>query len=320
VLSLNTARAGLAIVCAGLLTFVVTYALLEAVWTRAAAEPANVTNVPGPSPTPAVAVAADSLAPRIAAGDVGVGLPTAGAESLLRDVRVGDRLNVLASVAGGDGRPVTAVVVSGATVLQPASGDGPLVLEVSAADGLALAHLVLGGTHLSYAVVPAGATPEASAPLDAAQARARLGLRGPQATSAPTAPATAVATPVPTAAPPPQPPQSQPTATPGPSGGYTVQPGDTVESIAAQLDVDPGALWWANRSVLDAGPLAGPLEPGMQLAVPSVRGFLYQVQPGDSWDSIGSTFNLPGTILRALNQPSGTDPPAPGALVFIPQP
>jgi len=317
VLSLNTARAGLAIVCAGLLTFVVTYALLEAVWTRAAAEPANVTIAPGPSPTPAVAVAADSLGPRIAAGDVGVGLPTAGAEALLRDVRVGDRLNVLASVPLGDGRPVTAVVVSGATVLQPASGDSPLVLDVSAADGLALAHLVLSGTHLSYAVVPTGATPEASAPLDAAQARARLGLRGPQATSVPTAPAPAVPTPAPTAAPTPP---SQPTATPGPSGAYTVQPGDTLEGIAAHLDVDPGALWWANRSVLDAGPLAGPLEPGMQLAVPSVRGFLYQVQPGDSWDTIGGTFNLPGNILRALNQPSGTDPPAPGSLVFIPQP
>jgi hypothetical protein len=314
VLSLSTARAALAIVCAGLLTFVVTYALLEAVWTHAAAEPANV------APTPVVAAAPDSLAPQIAAGDIGVGLPTAGADALLHDVRAGDRLNVLASVTGGDGRPVTAVVVSGAKVLQPASGDSPLVVEVSAADGLALAHLVLGGTHLSYAVVPAGATPAPSAPMDAAQARARLGLSG-AATPAPTAP---VATSAPTAAPTPQPapsqPQPQPTATPGPSGGYTVQPGDTLESIAAHLDVDPGALWWANRAVLDAGPLAGPLEPGMQLAIPSVRGFLYQVQPGDSWDSIGGTFNLPGTILRALNQPSGSDPPAPGSLVFIPQP
>jgi LysM repeat protein len=108
-----------------------------------------------------------------------------------------------------------------------------------------------------------------------------------------------------------------PTPRPAPTPAtYTVQAGDTLESVAAQLGVDQGALWFANRDQVEAGEL----RPGTQLSVPSYRGFLYQVQPGDTWDSIGSTFHLPPAMLAQLNELSPTVPPAAGSLVFVPRP
>jgi LysM repeat protein len=95
-----------------------------------------------------------------------------------------------------------------------------------------------------------------------------------------------------------------------------VQPGDTLDTIAAELGLDVGALWWSNRALLQSGPLA----PGMQLMVPNIHGFLYQVQSGDTWDSIATTFGLPTLLVQQLNQPSRSDQPRPGELVFIPRP
>ena len=47
-------------------------------------------------------------------------------------------------------------------------------------------------------------------------------------------------------------------------------------------------------------------------------GFLYQVQPNDSWDTIAATFGVPVAELRQWNESPG-DEPVPGSLVFIPR-
>jgi LysM repeat protein len=195
-------------------------------------------------------------------------------------------------------------VVNGATVLQPVSAGGPLLLKVSAPDGIALAHLVLGGTHLSFSLWSSDSAPPTLEPLDADAARARLGL--PVATAAPTSAAPLAPTPTPA-----------PVPTPPTRSTYTVQEGDTLESIAGRLGVDPGAVWWSNRTLLEAGPLA----PGMQLVVPTINGFLYQVHAGDTWDSIAATFGLPSSLVEQLNQPAlpASAQPSAGTLIFIPR-
>ncbi len=185
-------RAGLVIVCAGVLTFGVVFTLLQV--TRSEAAPGQLVLVPTPTLVPR-GLAKDSLAPRVVAGTIAIGVPITGSEVLLRDVQAGDRLDVLASLpAPGDGRPITAVVVRGATVLVPASASDPLLLEMSVPDGMAVAHLVLGGTRLGYIVWSAnGASPPESQPLDERTARALLGLAPPasqvepQASPSPTA-------------------------------------------------------------------------------------------------------------------------------------
>lgn len=48
-------------------------------------------------------------------------------------------------------------------------------------------------------------------------------------------------------------------------------------------------------------------------------GFLYQVQPNDTWDSIAAIFDLPVDDLRRVNE-SARDEVVPGTLVFIPRP
>src|SRR5207253_4483887 len=110
---------------------------------------------PAPAVTPAPAVASDSLAPSLQDGTLAVGVPVAGSEALLRDVQPGDRLDVLASLSGLQGaQPVTAVVVRGATVLRAGSAGDPLLLAVTGPDAVALAHLILSGTHLGYILWP----------------------------------------------------------------------------------------------------------------------------------------------------------------------
>src|SRR5437879_10498452 len=143
-------RAGLAIVCAGVLTFGVVFTLLQV--TRSEAAPGQLVLAPTPTLVPR-GLAKDSLAPRVIAGTIAIGVPITGSEVLLRDVQAGDRLDVLASLpAPGDGRPITAVVVRGATVLVPASASDPLLLEMSVTEGMAVAPLVLVGTRLGYIV------------------------------------------------------------------------------------------------------------------------------------------------------------------------
>src|SRR5260221_11484014 len=168
-------RAGLVIGCAGVLSFGVVVTLLQV--RRSEAAPGQLVI----APTPAVvlrALAKDSLAGKMVAGTVAIGVPITGSDVLLRDVQAGYRLDVTASrPAPADGRRVTAIVVRGATVLVPATPTDPLLLQMSTPDAMAVAHLVLGGTRLGYIVWSAnGGSPPQSQPLDERTARSLLGL------------------------------------------------------------------------------------------------------------------------------------------------
>src|SRR5260370_36036730 len=82
-------RAGLVIVCAGVLTFGVVFTLLQV--SRSEAAPGQM--VIAPTPTVVLrALARDSLAGKIAAGAGPVGVPITGSDVLLRDVQAGDPL------------------------------------------------------------------------------------------------------------------------------------------------------------------------------------------------------------------------------------
>jgi hypothetical protein len=246
-------RSAFVIPGAGLVTFVVVFTLME--FSPSVAAPSQSVTAPAPSPEPPLAVAADSLAPRVHADRVAVGVPTGGSESLLRDVQVGDRLDILASLPSPqDAGPVTSIVVRGASVLRAPSAADPLLLEVPGSDAVALAHLILSGTHLGYIVWPADALASSAAPLqlDQQTVRSLLGLSTPP-TIAPVEQAS------PTPVPPPQ--------------------------VRA-----------------------------------SGSGFLYQAQPGDTWDSVATIFGITSDKLRQWNEVGANDEqPVPGRLVFIPR-
>lgn len=249
---------------AGVLTFVLVYGGLQLLAQRPAPVPSAVV-----APT---ALPGGSLREQLEPGQVALGLPLGAAEPLLRDVKPGARLNVLASMPEPDTQqPLSAVVARGARVLQPVRGGEPLVVEVSPSAAVVLAHLVLGGTPLSYAVWPADTAPVEVAPLDERTARAVLGL-APRTTPTalptlpPPAPPTSTPAPAPTPAPTPSPVPAPPTLSPRTSiaDRYVVQPGDTLASIAAQVGIDLERMRAANPNVPDTEPLPA----GMQLVVP----------------------------------------------------
>jgi LysM repeat protein len=247
----------LAIVALGVLTFGIVFTLLE--FSPSAAAPGAAPAIEAPTPTPGVVTAPDSLEPRLSPDSRAIGVPAAGFEALLRDVRPGDRLDIMASLgAPQSGQPLTAVLVRGATVVRPPGpGSAPLIVEVSTGDASLLAHVVLRGTHLGYILWPAsGSLPAAPAPqVDERTARQALGLSTPTTAASPTETAFA---PTPIVA---------PTSPPGPESG-----------------------------------------------------FLYQVQPNDTWASIANTFGLPADQLRQWNEATAETNPIPGSLVFIPRP
>jgi LysM repeat protein len=163
---------------------------------------------------------------------------------------------------------VTAVVVSGATVLEPATSNNPLVLEVSAPDSIALAHLVMSGTRLGYIVWPAkGGTPPRTQPLDEGTARALLGLA------------------------------------------------PTVNQVQAQLT--PTATVAASTPT--PAPTIPPAPASPTSTLSRSGGFLYQVQPGDTWESIASLFGLSVSELKHWNETSADQDLDPRTLVFIPR-
>jgi LysM repeat protein len=177
-----------------------------------------------------------------------------------------------------------------------------LLLEVSSPEAIELAHLVLGGTQLAYTVWPAGAgPPPTQQPLDERNARALLGLPAvstpSQLTSLP-----ATQTPAPAETPRPQ--------------TYSVQAGESLYGVATRLGVDAGALWWANRSLVDP---TVPLVAGTILQVPLFTGFLYQVQPGDTWDSVAAIFGVAAADLVRRNELPESATLVSGMLLIVPR-
>lgn len=100
---------------------------------------------------------------------------------------------------------------------------------------------------------------------------------------------------------------------------YTVQPGDALFSIAAQFNIKPETLLWANNDILKGSPDS--LRIGQVLKVPPVDGVYYQVQTGDTLASIADKFsaklddilNWPGNNIDLTTQEVN-----PGDYVMVP--
>ncbi|KAF0207377.1 MAG: spore coat assembly protein SafA, partial [bacterium] len=101
--------------------------------------------------------------------------------------------------------------------------------------------------------------------------------------------------------------------------GYTVQPGDTLESIAAQFGVGLDALIAANFS----DGVIGQIFAGQEINIPigeNVTGFIgYTTQEGDTKEGVASQFQVGLTDLLCANPSLVKSPLLAGSLLKIPQ-
>ena len=122
---------------------------------------------------------------------------------------------------------------------------------------------------------------------------------------------TAEATPETTATP-------EPTPEPQPAFiVYTVQPGDTIASIAAAFGVDLGYILWNNPDLSDDPDL---LLVGQKIQVPSVNGLIYNVKLGDTLSDIASFYQIDLQSILAFvpNAISSPDSVIEGMMLVLP--
>jgi len=70
---------------------------------------------------------------------------------------------------------------------------------------------------------------------------------------------------------------------------YTVQAGDTIQSIAGQFNLDPTTIMWANPAVEDAPDL---LRIGQEIIVLPIDGVYHRVEEGDTLASIAEAYDV----------------------------
>ncbi len=87
-------------------------------------------------------------------------------------------------------------------------------------------------------------------------------------------------------------PEQTPAPTPAPKPpfwDYTIQPGDTVEGIAAGLGMDPQYILWNNPAVSEHPDV---LIAGKVLRLPGVNGIIYHVKLGDTLSDIAAYYGI----------------------------
>jgi LysM repeat protein len=181
------------------------------------------------------------------------------------------------------------VVSAGETLSSVAAADGLSISQLAAANGLSPDAQLVSGS--SLAIPPQGVTVTASSAAPAAAAG-----DGDGDTDA-----------------------GQPAAA-GFSGGYVVQPGDTLSAIAARLGVsvgslaaanglDPSALLVSGTMLHAAGASAATATAAAPASAPvaSSTGGGYRVQPGDTLSAIAARYGVGVNELASFNglQPSG---------------
>ncbi len=93
-------------------------------------------------------------------------------------------------------------------------------------------------------------------------------------------------------------PEAEPTAEPQPAFTvYTVQPGDSIASIANAFGIDAKYILWSNPDP-DGDPDL--LLANQELQIPSVNGLIYRVEPGDTLSGIASLFQIDIQSILAL--------------------
>lgn len=76
---------------------------------------------------------------------------------------------------------------------------------------------------------------------------------------------------------------------------YTVQPGDTVGSLAAKFAVTSDTILWSNNLTSNT------LTAGKELYIPPVNGIVYTVQPGDTVDTLAQKYHGNKDAIIAFN-------------------
>lgn len=93
---------------------------------------------------------------------------------------------------------------------------------------------------------------------------------------------------------------------------YTVQTGDTVDTVAGKFKLSKDTIKWSNDLQADA------LEPGRVLQIPPVDGVIYTSQPGDTATSIAERFRADGERIVLYNDLELTTAIPVGTKVVIP--
>lgn len=102
---------------------------------------------------------------------------------------------------------------------------------------------------------------------------------------------------------------------------YTVQSGDTLDSISKQFNVSMDTIRWANPNVIS--PFTNDIQVGWELAIPEINGVLYTVRQGQSLDDIISLTSVNNNEsnrfnIIELNQLEAPYTVVPGTKLFIP--
>lgn len=90
---------------------------------------------------------------------------------------------------------------------------------------------------------------------------------------------------------------------------YTVRPGDSIESVAANYGLLPATILAFNELARD-----GRIEPGDRLQLPPFDGIRTRPERGTTWRDLATTYGLRPNVLYELNGCTAT----PGPAVFIP--
>lgn len=94
---------------------------------------------------------------------------------------------------------------------------------------------------------------------------------------------------------------------------YTVQPGDSIGSIASDFDVSVNTIIWAND-------LKNPdaFSPGQVLNIPPVTGVIYTVKSGDTTASIAKKFKADTNKIISFNKLQDGQNPIVGNEIMVP--
>lgn len=76
---------------------------------------------------------------------------------------------------------------------------------------------------------------------------------------------------------------------------YTVQPGDTIASIAAKFNITSNSILWSNNIT------GNEVTPGVKLLIPPVSGIVYTVKSGDTPASLAQKYGSSESLIIAYN-------------------
>ncbi|MFH1508674.1 MAG: M23 family metallopeptidase [bacterium] len=97
---------------------------------------------------------------------------------------------------------------------------------------------------------------------------------------------------------------------------YTIQPGDTLSTIAAKFGVSTEVVYWENKSrglYIDSA-----LKPGDELGIPIFEGVTHQVGSGDTIEKIAAIFEADADEIVLYNDLNNAEDISIGQILYIP--